>query len=80
MTTRFSALTLGFFDVADIAKYARHYTTLFQCPNAGLLRCGSAVPGDVHGLSRGFSALTLGFFDVAWIRCRQRDRQTVSVP
>ncbi len=36
----------------------------FQCPNAGLLRCGLHAQA-VALAERGFSALTLGFFDVA---------------
>ncbi len=36
----FSALTLGFFDVARPAVDGRVHMDQFQCPNAGLLRCG----------------------------------------
>ena len=37
---RFSALTLGFFDVARATGVLQFRHTSFQCPNAGLLRCG----------------------------------------
>ena len=62
----FSALTLGFFDVARRAKTDITAFIAFQCPNAGLLRCGGGFSWLLLELRR-FSALTLGFFDVA--RC-----------
>ena len=39
----FSALTLGFFDVAVKMWIPRDHTCKFQCPNAGLLRCGLTI-------------------------------------
>ena len=41
-TERFSALTLGFFDVAAAQRVLAEALRQFQCPNAGLLRCGVA--------------------------------------
>ena len=61
---RFSALTLGFFDVAICGRRPASYAHRFQCPNAGLLRCGLELRVGMTR-SRSFSALTLGFFDVA---------------
>ena len=45
---RFSALTLGFFDVARLAQLDRDIAGEFQCPNAGLLRCGSTCRVERH--------------------------------
>ena len=50
----FSALTLGFFDVAHKLRVLWNHDAWFQCPNAGLLRCGLAqCPdcGDAYGVS-----------------------------
>ena len=60
----FSALTLGFFDVATAYGMTELYAHAFQCPNAGLLRCGPSSCRVCRRIRR-FSALTLGFFDVA---------------
>ena len=62
----FSALTLGFFDVARLLARRDEVVFQFQCPNAGLLRCGQTGSMSL-GESTCFSALTLGFFDVAWL-------------
>ena len=44
---------------ADLAAFE------FQCPNAGLLRCGNGSGDYLRRYQGCFSALTLGFFDVA---------------
>ena len=64
-TASFSALTLGFFDVADLLALGGLLLGTFQCPNAGLLRCGFSNTSRSRWDDSRFSALTLGFFDVA---------------